>query len=88
MHRYHNAGEVVWLMEPLDDEFSAYTRKAVKSRCRRPKELQSRVKVFVRNQIFFDENSPPAIRRRFYSNKRKVKKDCKFDKARSTEFQN
>ena len=60
-------------MEPLDDRVSAYIRKAVKSRCRRPKELQSRVKEFVLNEIFFDENPPPSIRRRFYPNRRKVK---------------
>ena len=55
-HRYHNAGEATWLMKPLDDRVSAYIRKAVKSGCRRPKELQLRVKEFVRNQIFSDEN--------------------------------
>ena len=71
--RYHNAGEAAWLMEPLDDRVSAYIRKAVKSGCRRPKELQSRVKEFVLNEIFFDENPPPSIRRRFYPNRRKVK---------------
>ena len=48
-HRYHNAGEAAWLMEPLDDRVSAYIRKAGRSGCRRPKELQSRVKEFIRN---------------------------------------
>ena len=71
-HRYHNSGEAALLMEPLDKRVSAYIRKTVKSGWRRPKELQSRIKEFVRNQILFDEN-PPSLRRRFYLNMRKVK---------------
>ena len=60
-HRYHNAGKAAWLMEPLDDRVSAYIRKAVKSGCKRLKELQSRVKEIVRNHIFFDENPPSRL---------------------------
>ena len=71
-HRYHIVGEAAWLIEPLDDRVSAYIRKSVKG-CRRPKELQSRAKEFVRNQIFFQENPPPSIRLRFYPNTRKEK---------------
>ena len=36
----YNADKAVWSTEPLDNRVSAYIRKTLKSRCRRPKELQ------------------------------------------------
>ena len=72
-HPYHNAGEAAWLIEPLDGRVSAYIKRSVESGCRSPKGLQSRVKEFVCNQIFFDINPPPTIRRRFYPSRRKTK---------------
>ena len=72
-HPYHNAGEAAWLIEPLDGRVSAYIKRSVESGCTSPKELQSTVKEFVCNQIFFDINPPSTIRRRFYLSRRKIK---------------
>ena len=65
--------ELTGLKEPLDERIVKYLKKLIRNGCRNSKDLQSRAAEFVKHKIFFGEMHPGAPRRKFNSNRTKIK---------------
>ena len=66
-------GQAAGLVERLYERVALYLKEIIRNGCRRVKELQSRASEFVREKIFHRERPPESLRRRFNSNRKKVR---------------
>ena len=65
--------ELTGLKEPLDERIVKYFKRLIRNGCRNSKDLQSRAAEFVKHKVFFGEMHPGSLRRKFNSNRRKIK---------------
>ena len=72
-HRYRNTGEVVGLIEPLDERVAEFLKRLIRQGTANVKELQMRALEYVEEGLFSGESHPDATRRKFRSNRQKIR---------------
>lgn len=72
-HINHHKGEAGNIIQPTDGRIVEFIKKQVRSGCRRPKELQSRVETFVKDTIFNGKFSTSMTRKKFSPSRKKIR---------------
>lgn len=72
-HCYHHTGEAGNIIQPTDEAVVDFIKQQIRSGCRRPKEIQSRVTGFVKENIFNNKFSNAASRKKYTPSRKKIR---------------
>ena len=72
-HCYHHKGEAGNIIQPTDEKVLDFIKQQIRSGCRRPKEIQSRVTGFVRETLFNNKFSNAASRKKYAPSRKMIR---------------